>query len=77
MSKITRVLDNTNVQAMVKALRKVSVIKVTRDNSGNYIAKVNGQEVFRALRQGSRSKLYIVRHDERLFITPENGEKNE
>lgn len=60
--KITKVLQENHVKAMVSALKKAG-IPVKEDEVG-YVVTCKGFEVFRAMK-GSTG--YIVRHDEELF----------
>jgi len=65
MKFITRVLDRTNINAMVKAVKATKLFTIKRTSETVLITHTKtGKEVFRSLRHGPS---WITRYHEKLF----------
>lgn len=64
MEKITRILDNQNINAMLKALRKVKVFTIDKTNNKVVVSHKKVGEVLRGLRSPSG---WLTRYNKNLF----------
>ncbi len=66
MKMITKVLNRTHINAMVKAVRKTKLFDIERTSETIIIKHIKtGDEVFRSLRHGPS---WITRYHEKLFV---------
>ena len=67
----SKVSDNADLNAMIKALREAKVFNVERDNQAGTVVVTHPKtklEVLRAI-QNTKTKAWIVRHASNLFAS--------
>jgi len=69
MQMTSKILDEVNINAMVKALRQHAVFTIARDRQTIVVTHKTAGTVLRALR--ARPGVWITRHASDLFATTE------